>query len=870
MGMAIASGLFVWGDIPPAAIVLDTLSLYNLWVVSFSYVLASFGAYLAINVLDVTTGLKGGWRHAGTVLGSVVMASAVWSMHYTGMLAYRLEMDHEYDFWLTVLSGVIAFVFALGAFLVLIKPRFRHADILWAAPLLGLGVAAMHYTGMAAMRMEGQLAYLPGPFLLSVGIAVAASAGALALMDAVKRLRRMRQPAFMIAALVMGIAVCGMHYTGMAATVILPHASHMAGGAPAANGAYASDNLALLVGLAACVVMGMAFGFLILVRKMDGPENAAREMALLLRLHYVGLAFMLGMAGMVAWVSVKTSNDIQRTFELEKREHEIHSSLSSHSQTLEMAARMALATGNPSWEADYQARSAGRLRAAGEAAELLSANKQSEDAAAMMVSIGRLSAMEAEAFRLARTPGEKAFPQGYDDEKERFGNLLGKLEQMKDANSLRNISGIYQMFEIMAYLLVPFLMMTALKAVVVVQSRRLTRGIMREKAFVQDIMDAIADPIFVKDANHVWRAGNKAFWKMMGGGPEKFLGKGEHDIFPDAEVEVFWERDNKVIGERKVDVNVETVTNHEGHTIIAETTKSPLTLPDGGPGLVGIVHDITHQKEAERQLALHRDHRRNVPPSSSSTPRRHGVLVCGMFRKPTVVPPPTQGHVMLGATRVPYTIARSARRRRSIGFRVVPGQGVLFRAPLRAGVKACEDILFTRANWVLKHYTAPPPPARLRFADGEALNLHGKPLFLKVVPATGPEKVVRVGHTLTIHAAKPSRAAALAKAWFGAEAARYFAERVPHWAQRMNLRHGPVRISDAKTRWGSCSHNNTLRFNWRLLMVPQILSDYVIVHELAHVTHKNHGPHFWALVEAYMPACRHHKKALSARGPLLP
>ncbi len=233
------------------------------------------------------------------------------------------------------------------------------------------------------------------------------------------------------------------------------------------------------------------------------------------------------------------------------------------------------------------------------------------------------------------------------------------------------------------------------------------------------------------------------------------------------------------------------------------------------------------------------------------------------------VPPPHHGHVMLGGTRIPYTLTRSAARRRSIGFRVVPGQGVLFRAPIRASVKTCEDILHTRAKWVLKHFTKAPPPPKQTFKHGATLTLLGKAFTVQVQTAPKPKATFRT-NTLTLAVPKPAQATALAKTWFKKQAAEHFAERVPHWAKTMGLKHGPIRISDAKSRWGSCSHSNTLRFNWRLLMTEAELVDYVIVHELAHVPHKNHGPKFWAVVEEYMPDYKIRRKRLNDMGLTLP
>lgn len=127
-------------------------------------------------------------------------------------------------------------------------------------------------------------------------------------------------------------------------------------------------------------------------------------------------------------------------------------------------------------------------------------------------------------------------------------------------------------------------------------------NIKKERDFTQAIIDAIPEPIFVKDANHVWKAGNKSFWRLMGSTPEKFLNKNDHDLFQPEETEIFLDRDNYVINSGNIDVNEENITWANGKTIIALTTKSPLTLSNGERGLVGVIHDITDRKYAEEQL----------------------------------------------------------------------------------------------------------------------------------------------------------------------------------------------------------------------------------------------------------------------------
>ena len=80
--------------------------------------------------------------------------------------------------------------------------------------------------------------------------------------------------------------------------------------------------------------------------------------------------------------------------------------------------------------------------------------------------------------------------------------------------------------------------------------------------------------------------------------------------------------------------------------------------------------------------------------------------------------------------------------------------------------------------------------------------------------------------------------------------------KVQHYAKLMNLYPTGLKITSARTRFGSCSGKNSICFSWRLMDYPKPAIDYVVVHELAHIAHKNHGPQFWALVERYLPDYR--------------
>ena len=97
-----------------------------------------------------------------------------------------------------------------------------------------------------------------------------------------------------------------------------------------------------------------------------------------------------------------------------------------------------------------------------------------------------------------------------------------------------------------------------------------------------------------------------------------------------------------------------------------------------------------------------------------------------------------------------------------------------------------------------------------------------------------------------------------------------FEQKVKYYAGRMNVTYGRIDVRDQKTRWGSCSAEGNLNFNWRLIFAPAGVLDYVVVHELAHRKEMNHSARFWGVVESYMPEYKKYQAWLKENGNLLP
>ncbi|MEW6372525.1 MAG: MHYT domain-containing protein [Pseudomonadota bacterium] len=222
---------------------------YDPSLVLVSVLVAVFASYTALSVAGRVKQAQGYASWAWTAGGALAMGSGIWAMHFIGMLAFRLPIPLGYDLPLTVLSLLLPVLVSGMALWQLRAPTLTPRHFASSAILMGLGINAMHYTGMAAMRMVPGIEYDPLLFALSVLIAIASSAGALWIAFRLRQGASGAWLAQLAAAVVMGFAIAGMHYTGMAA------ARFPAGSiCTAAEGWINPHNLALIVTL---VIVGI-------------------------------------------------------------------------------------------------------------------------------------------------------------------------------------------------------------------------------------------------------------------------------------------------------------------------------------------------------------------------------------------------------------------------------------------------------------------------------------------------------------------------------------------------------------------------------------------------------------------------------------
>ena len=186
---------------------------HDLSLVVLSYVIAVGGSFAALEMMERWRNARGATARYWQAASAAVFGGAIWSMHFIAMLALRIDIPITYAPGKTLLSLLIA-IGAVAWGLQIVRSNTSWVRICCAGIFVGLGVAAMHYVGMAALRFPGSLAYKPTIWSLSLLVGIAAATIALWLSMTLKA--NWQRAA---AALVMGLAICGMHYTGMASTV---------------------------------------------------------------------------------------------------------------------------------------------------------------------------------------------------------------------------------------------------------------------------------------------------------------------------------------------------------------------------------------------------------------------------------------------------------------------------------------------------------------------------------------------------------------------------------------------------------------------------------------------------------------------------
>ena len=227
-----------------------------------------------------------------------------------------------------------------------------------------------------------------------------------------------------------------------------------------------------------------------------------------------------------------------------------------------------------------------------------------------------------------------------------------------------------------------------------------------------------------------------------------------------------------------------------------------------------------------------------------------------------------------GATTIHFELRRSARRTRTIHIRV-EGDRVILAVPVRTPLSEAEDIIRKRERWILDHIArkpAPPPQLLVDGCDklpfmGWSVSVVVEPAVVKSAAARLGECVLRVDVPAGLDDGERGEAARNAVVeWLRGQAAERLQVEVERWWPTLGRgEQARIRIGNQRRQWANCSANGAIRFSWRVMMLAPELIEYVVVHEMAHLTRMDHSKEFWAIVAWAMPDAADRRKALEER-----
>ncbi|HXX36012.1 MAG TPA: SprT family zinc-dependent metalloprotease [Thermodesulfobacteriota bacterium] len=220
-----------------------------------------------------------------------------------------------------------------------------------------------------------------------------------------------------------------------------------------------------------------------------------------------------------------------------------------------------------------------------------------------------------------------------------------------------------------------------------------------------------------------------------------------------------------------------------------------------------------------------------------------------------------------------YDLIRSRRRRRTISLQIKEGGRVVIRAPFHTPKWEIERFIEGKQSWIaekLSEKEKQVKEAGKTFLPGEKFLFLGERYPLEICEPHHKESPLRLSFgNFILHQDSVEKARDLFVEWYKKEAKEKIAERINYYSRSVHLFPEGIRITSAKSRWGSCSQDNRLSFSWRIIMASLAVIDYILIHELVHIREKNHSAKFWATLESFLPDYRKHRLWLRENGHLL-
>lgn len=217
---------------------------------------------------------------------------------------------------------------------------------------------------------------------------------------------------------------------------------------------------------------------------------------------------------------------------------------------------------------------------------------------------------------------------------------------------------------------------------------------------------------------------------------------------------------------------------------------------------------------------------------------------------------------------IPYRIVRS--RRRSVSLEIDKHGKLIVRMPMRLPEKVGLEFMKKKSSWIRKKITMVTKRASIykTFDAGEEFLFLGNKYPLIFIPKNKSKLILKDGF-FQMSEVRRDKFKDVFKKFYKTAAYNFVKKIAERYGEIFNLQYKSIKITSAKTRWGSCSNKGDISFSWRLIMSPSAVVEYVVVHEMAHLKHGNHSRRFWLEVRKMLPDYEKRKKWLKDNGYLL-
>jgi predicted metal-dependent hydrolase len=209
-------------------------------------------------------------------------------------------------------------------------------------------------------------------------------------------------------------------------------------------------------------------------------------------------------------------------------------------------------------------------------------------------------------------------------------------------------------------------------------------------------------------------------------------------------------------------------------------------------------------------------------------------------------------------------------KRKTLALIVKPDGSLIVRAPYQTPARSIKAFVEHNVRWIKKKQNealAVLPPFPKQYVSGETFLYLGNMYPLEIIDKQKVHLILNQSFKLARSA--QSEGASAFECWYREQAKKILCERVNLYARQYGFQYKRIKITSARTRWGSCSPGGDLNFSWRLILAPIDVIDYVVVHELVHTVFHNHSKRFWQKVETIMPDYKERKKWLRDNGQRL-